>query len=109
MTSNEFWFDDPKLIESYHIFYINRLKAEDMRDYKLGIYFLKAIDTTISNMFKTAGEPPSKYFEKPLLSNLGKTEKEIQEEEQQELKEKIMSRSKEVSKMIEEKKEERRQ
>ena len=66
MTPNEFWYDEPRLLQSY----IKKRELElDNINYNawlFGLYNHNAFATTISQAFSDKSSKKSTYFEKPL-------------------------------------------
>lgn len=66
MTPNEFWYDEPRLLQSY----IKKRELElDNINYVawlFGLYNHQSFAVTISNAFSDKSSKKSTYFEKPL-------------------------------------------
>ena len=59
--------------------YLIRVREEDKRDYRCGIYTFEAVSRVVANIFKGSGEKTIPYMEEPLLTE----HKPLTEEEKQ--------------------------
>ena len=81
MTPNEFWYDEPRLLQSY----IKKRELElDNINYVawlFGLYNYHGFATSINNAFSDKSSKKSTYFEKPLdLFNKEQNNKKINKE-----------------------------
>lgn len=81
MTSNEFWYEDPKLLDSYHIFFTNKQEEEDYSQWKLGNYIFVAIQRGVYNVLRKEGTRAQEYLGKPFMVER-KEEDEIKSREE---------------------------
>ena len=84
MTYDEFWHGDPWMAASYRRAYVERRKAENMRDWMQGAYYYNAVSTALANAFRKKGARPQNYIEEPFqifpLTPEEKAEKQAKEE-----------------------------
>lgn len=109
MTSNEFWNEDPELFWSYRLFYEQKEKNEDFKQWKQGYYIFNAVEISLYNNFtdfKKTGTRPSSYAHvvQPLLEQSVKTKEEIVKEQIQAREEKIKERLANAKRTLERKK-----
>lgn len=104
MTPNEFWNEEPELLESYKKAYEIKQQVIDSEEWKLGVYFNKALNANLYNMFKKKGSPSQYYYEKPLLADSTKSEEEIEQERVKMREEKIKERLKKGKRILDEEK-----
>ena len=76
MTYEQFWYDDPWIAKYYREAYIERRRAENVRDWLLGAYFYNAVGTAIGNAFRKKGARAEKYLEEPFPLYETEAEKE---------------------------------
>lgn len=77
MTIEQFWHNDPKLLEVYQKAYYNRLHEEA---HLYGQYNFYAVSIAISNAFRKKGTKEQKYIDKPDINKLfrkPKSEKQV--------------------------------
>ena len=67
MTYEQYWYDDPLIVRAFY-------KAEKIRQTRLdeqawmqGLYFQRALDSIVGNMFREKGAKPAEYPDRPLL------------------------------------------
>lgn len=105
MTSQEFWEGRPELIESYYLYYKERIKRNDYEQWKQGIYFSNAINVALYNAFKKQNQKAETYIKEPLLTNTFKTKEELEKERQEKIKINLLSNVARLQRAIKEKKE----
>lgn len=79
MTYDQFWRDDVWIAKEYRQAYVARRKEENHRDWLMGAYVYKALETALSNAFKKKGQQPTDYLTEP-FPIFPKTKEEIDEE-----------------------------
>lgn len=80
MTTEQFWHEEPKLLEVYQKAYYNKLHEEA---HLYGYYGYVAVSTALSNAFRKKGTKEAKYIDKPDINKLFKkpmTEKQATKE-----------------------------
>lgn len=105
MTSQEFWYEPPELIDSYYKYNKEKIKRSDYDQWKLGWYFHNAVSVVMYNAFKKKNEKTEAYIKEPLLTNVFKTKEEIEKERQENIKINLLSNVAKLKRAIEEKKE----
>lgn len=105
MTSQEFWYDEPELFDSYYKFYKEKIKRQDYEEWKQGLYFSNAINVALYNAFKKANQKSETYMKEPLLTNVFKTKEQLERERQEKIKINLLSNVARLKKAIKEKKE----
>lgn len=65
MTYDQFWRDDPWLAKYYRKAYVERRKAENTRDWLMGMYNYNAVSIALANAFRKKGTQAEKYLEEP--------------------------------------------
>lgn len=80
MTPNEFWYDEPRLLDSYIKKRELELDTINYQSWLIGLYVNKAVGTVLENAFSKKGSIQSTYFEKP-LEELNSTKKIVQEQQ----------------------------
>ena len=81
MTYEQYWYDDPMIVGDFRKAERLRQERADFEAWLNGVYIAKAIEATIGNDFRTAGSPPAKYPELPLLAE-EKDRKRVSEEQE---------------------------
>lgn len=66
MSASEFWDDDPELAAAYRKSYEISLNCKNLEMWMQGIYTMKALESTVGNMFKKKGDKPIEYPKEPL-------------------------------------------
>lgn len=79
MTPSDFWNGEPELLESYHIFYKNKIKEIDTEEWKMGLYVFTGVQTALANAFRKSGSPAAKY---PKQGFLAKEESKVDKQKQ---------------------------
>lgn len=83
MTAEQFWHEEPKLLEVYQRAYYNRLHEEA---HLSGYYNYVAVSIALSNAFRKKGTQEAKYIDKPDINKLFKkpmTEKQVMQQYRQ--------------------------
>ena len=86
MTKQEFMKSLPIELPAFYKAYKQKRKIRDEEMWLMGQYIMSALDATVCNnsLWKGKNGTPSKYFEKPILSQYEeKKDKELTEEEKQ--------------------------
>lgn len=63
MTYHQFWYEEPKLLESYQKAYYRKLHEEA---HIYGYYDFIGVSTALSNAFRKKGEKAHEYIQKPI-------------------------------------------
>lgn len=66
MTPNEFWYEEPRLLNSYIKKRELELDSLNYQAWLFGLYTYDAFSVVLSNAFSKEGSKKSTYFEKPL-------------------------------------------
>ena len=69
MTSEEFWYDDPRLAKAYREAQILKTELMNQEAWIHGLYVYDAVATAINNSFGGKGTKKQKYLEKPIELN----------------------------------------
>lgn len=72
MTFEQFWHDNPKLLNVYQKAYYSRLHEEA---HLYGYYNYIAVTTAVANAFRKKGQPAEKYIDKPNIDKVFKKPK----------------------------------
>lgn len=105
MTSQEFWYDEPMLIDSYYLYYKEKLKMDDYNQWKQGMYIHNAMSVVMYNAFKKKTDKTETYLKEPLLSNAFKTKEQIAKEKEEKIRINLLSNVARLQRAIKEKKE----
>lgn len=80
MTTQEFWYEDPSLMWSYHIFYEKKQQAEfetsNVKAWLNGLYGFEALSKSLHNAFRQKGKKALNYSELPIDFNKKEVKKE---------------------------------
>ena len=63
MTYHQFWYEEPKLLESYQKAYYRKLHEEA---HIYGYYYFIGVSTALANAFRKKGEKAQEYIQKPI-------------------------------------------
>lgn len=66
MTPNQFWYDEPRLLDSYIKKRQMEIDATNYNAWLFGVYTYKAMGTIMSNAFAKKGAKAEQYFDKPI-------------------------------------------
>lgn len=66
MTPNQFWYDEPRLLDSYIRKRELELDATNFNAWLFGIYTYKAVGVVLANAFAKKGAKAEMYFDKPI-------------------------------------------
>ena len=77
-----FWHLTPKKLESFEKAYKLKRQIEDENNWCLGIYFCRSLSVALDNAFN-GKNAKSRYFERPIFSNIENNEHELTEEEKE--------------------------
>lgn len=80
-----FWHLTPNKLPSFYKAYELKRKIQDENMWIMGQYIMSALDSTVCNnsFWKGKNGKPSKYIEKPIMSDGNIVKKELTEEEKQ--------------------------
>lgn len=66
MTPNQFWYDEPRLLDVYIKKRELELDVINYNSWLIGLYVENAVAVVLSNAFGSEGSKEITYFEKPL-------------------------------------------
>ena len=90
MTYEQYWYGDPLMVRAFFKADQIRREREDMNAWLQGVYFKKAIESSIGNAFREKGQQPAEYPDGPILT----AEKRRKEEERRRTKEQEIAAAK---------------
>ena len=82
MSAEEYWDDDPWLAYYYRKAYRLRLSEKSQEAWLQGIYFSKAIEATIGNMFAKKGSQKLSYPSEPFAFTKDDAERQEKRKQQ---------------------------
>ena len=103
MTNQEFWEEEPRLIDSFYKYYKEKQKADDYNQWKQGVYFHNAVGVVLYNSFRKKTDKPEAYLKEPLLANAFKTKEQIAKEKEEKIKMNLLSNVARLQRAIKEK------
>lgn len=84
MTPEQFWHSYPKEIEPYFDALKKRRKLADEEQYALYIYISDALNTALSNAFRSKGQKAKELMKEPIMQKYEKEHRELTEDEEEE-------------------------
>lgn len=103
MSNQEFWYEEPVLIDSYYLYYKEKQKADDYNQWKQGMYIHNAMSVVMYNAFKKKTDKTETYLKEPLLANAFKTKEQIAKEKEERIKMNLLSNVARLQRAIKEK------
>jgi len=86
MTYEQYWYDDPLMVRAFYKADKLCRKRADEQAWLNGLYVLNALNATVGNMFRKAGQAPAEYPKEPFMMSQeanAKEEREMTEEEKE--------------------------
>lgn len=68
MSYEQYWYGDPQMVGVFRKADKMRQERTDSEAWLQGMYFAKALECTVGNMFRSKGSKLSKYPDAPLLA-----------------------------------------
>ena len=84
MTYDQYWYGDPMMVRAFYEADKIRQKIKDEEAWTLGAYFVKALESTVGNMFKESGSQPLEYPTEPFLITHEREKRKKKEEREKE-------------------------
>lgn len=81
MTYDQYWYGDPLMVRAFYKADKIKQERKDSEAWLQGLYFLKALDATVGNMFRKEGTQPAEYPERPYSAEKTDSEPSEQDEE----------------------------
>lgn len=81
MTYDQYWYGDTQMARAFYEAEKLRQQIANKEAWLQGIYFYRALDATVGNVFRKTGSEPAEYPSKPLDLDKGKAEMTEEEEE----------------------------
>lgn len=103
MSTEEFWEEEPRLMNAYRISFENKQKQLDEQAWLNGYYVYVAVQTNLYNAFRKSSEPTRTYLEKPFTFSETQDKDDIQKEKIRAREEKIRNRLNKSKKVLEKK------
>ena len=84
MTYDQYWYGDPLMVRAFRKADKMRQERRDEEAWVQGMYFARALDAAVGNMFRKQGTTPSEYPNMPFLRETKPPEKPTEKQEEQE-------------------------
>lgn len=104
MSTEEFWEGEPRLLDTYRIYYEQKQEIMDEEAWLNGYYVFVGVQACIYNMWRKSSDKPAQYLDKPLTLAAKQEEKEKTQREMVKVRELKIKDKLHKSKMILERK-----
>lgn len=89
MTYEQYWYGDPLMVRAYLDAEKHRKERFNQEAWLQGVYFLRALDSVVGNVFRKKGSTAAEYPKEPIPLDKPKEDKTEDDEDKEALRAKL--------------------